>query len=177
MRVFPLAPEFGHDHWQGRFRLAIEVRRLTQERARTASGWRVRNHTTHYYLSTAEFSAKDCARYVREHWHIENRLHYVLDQSLGEDAARIRRNPGVVAALRHFALNLMRFNGEQCIAAALYDNALCLDNALNYKGIRWRCTTLTSIPARHLLTSPAGSPAGPAGTGACHALGTQSIDP
>jgi hypothetical protein len=46
------------------------------------------------------------AEAIRGHWGIENRLHYVLDTALGEDAIRIRKNPGVFAHLRHFALNL-----------------------------------------------------------------------
>ncbi|HEX6797921.1 MAG TPA: ISAs1 family transposase [Ktedonobacterales bacterium] len=32
-------------------------------------------------------------RLVREHWHIENRLHYVRDVTLGEDASQVRCAP------------------------------------------------------------------------------------
>lgn len=101
-------------------RQAIKVRRRTQVRARTASGWRVRNRTTHTTRpppgSVPETAPATCA-----------------STRLCQDAAR---NSGVFAASRHFALNLMRFNGEQCIATALFDNALCLDKPLNYKDIR-----------------------------------------
>ena len=47
---------------------------------------------------------------VRQHWGIENRLHYVLDVSLDEDACRIRKDNGaeVLAVLRHITLNLLR---------------------------------------------------------------------
>src|SRR5690349_3841795 len=52
-----------------------------------------------------------CAKAIRDHWHIENRSHYVRDGSFAEDASRIRRNPGIFARLRSFAANILRFNG------------------------------------------------------------------
>ena len=85
---------------------------------------------------TREASAETLAQAVRGHWGVENRLHHVLDVSLGEDASRIRKNPGVFAQLRHFALNLLRHNGQTNIRAALFDNALSLDRLLNYAGIK-----------------------------------------
>jgi hypothetical protein len=48
---------------------------------------------------------------IRDHWHIENRSHYVRDGSFAEDASRIRCNPGIFARLRSFAANILRFNG------------------------------------------------------------------
>lgn len=73
---------------------------------------------------------------MRRHWSIENGLHHVLDTALAEDASRIRRNPGVFACLRHFALNLLRGNGERNISQVLWRNALSLDRVLNYAGVR-----------------------------------------
>jgi predicted transposase YbfD/YdcC len=86
-------------------------------------------------LSSAEVSAREFARLVRQHWSIENSLHHVLDTTMAEDASRIRRNPGVFACLRQLALNLLRGNGERNISQALYRNALSLDKVLNYAGI------------------------------------------
>ena len=47
---------------------------------------------------------------VREHWGIENRLHWVLDMAFAEDSSRIRKDhaPQNLATLRHLALNLLR---------------------------------------------------------------------
>jgi predicted transposase YbfD/YdcC len=61
----------------------------------------------------------------REHWHIENRLHWVRDVSLGEDACRVRTGeaPEILAALRNAALRLMRSSGLTEIAAALRRHA------------------------------------------------------
>ena len=90
---------------------------------------------TAYYLSTATLSAVHAAYAIRAHWGIENRLHYVRDVTLGEDASRIRRNPGLFALLRRFALNLLRFNGVTHISLGLYDNALNFDRLLAYQGL------------------------------------------
>jgi hypothetical protein len=46
---------------------------------------------------------------VREHWRIENSLHYVRDVTLGEDASRVRCGaaPEVLAAFRNVAVHLL----------------------------------------------------------------------
>ena len=47
---------------------------------------------------------------MRQHWQIENGLHWILDVAFDEDACRIRRDnaPANWAILRHPALNLLR---------------------------------------------------------------------
>ena len=57
------------------------------------------------------------------------------DVTRREDASRIRRNPGLFAVLRSFALNLLRLNGIQNIRQALYDNALDFNLVLAYQGL------------------------------------------
>ena len=46
---------------------------------------------------------------VRGHWGIENQLHYVRDETLGEDRCRARKGatPQVLAALRNVAVFLL----------------------------------------------------------------------
>ena len=46
---------------------------------------------------------------VRDHWRIENCLHYVRDVTLGEDACRVRKGsaPQVLAALRNAVIHLL----------------------------------------------------------------------
>jgi predicted transposase YbfD/YdcC len=63
-----------------------------------------------YYLSSAPLDAKLFARAVRCHWHIENRLHWVLDVVFHEDLNRLRSGAGPqnMATIRHMALNLLR---------------------------------------------------------------------
>ena len=63
--------------------------------------------------------------WTRGHWGIENRLHYVRDVTMGEDADRTRSGsaPQVLAALRNAAISHLRLAGVNNIAAALRRNA------------------------------------------------------
>jgi hypothetical protein len=57
---------------------------------------------------------------VRGHWGIENRLHYVRDETLGEDRCRVRKGSAaeVLAALRNTAVHLLEGVKAQSKAAA-----------------------------------------------------------
>jgi hypothetical protein len=57
----------------------------------------------------------------RNHWSIENRLHWVRDVTFDEDRCRIRRGKGaqVMASLRNLAISLLRMAGAASIASAL----------------------------------------------------------
>ena len=67
-----------------------------------------------YYISshsgTPEYAAKHLGHIIRQHWAIENRLHWVLDMAFDEDRCRVRRGHGArnLAVLRKIALNLLR---------------------------------------------------------------------
>ena len=63
-----------------------------------------------YYISSAELSEERFAAAVRGHWGIENRLHWVLDATMGEDDCPIHRGNGaeIMACMRHMALNMLR---------------------------------------------------------------------
>jgi hypothetical protein len=53
--------------------------------------------------------AKRLLGLVREHWRVENCLHWVRDVTLGEDACRVRKGsaPQVLAALRNAVVHLL----------------------------------------------------------------------
>ncbi len=69
-------------------------------------------------------------RAIRAHWRIKNQAQYVRDVALGEDASRIRTQPGVMARIRSLALNILRANGVQNVSLALYANAVSFDQLL-----------------------------------------------
>jgi predicted transposase YbfD/YdcC len=76
-------------------------------------------------LTTQKASAADLLRIARDHWKIENCLHWVRDMSFGEDACRVRTGaaPQVLAGLRNASLRLLRASGLREIAAALRRHA------------------------------------------------------
>ena len=71
-------------------------------------------------LPPTEASPARLLRLIREHWRIENQLHYVRDVSAGEDACRVRTAsaPEVLAGMRNATLTVLRASGESNIAAA-----------------------------------------------------------
>jgi predicted transposase YbfD/YdcC len=60
------------------------------------------------------------AAWVRSHWEIENRLHWVRDVTYLEDNSLVRTGnaPRVMASLCSLAISLLRLDGEDNIAAA-----------------------------------------------------------
>jgi predicted transposase YbfD/YdcC len=64
-------------------------------------------------LSPVQASAKDLLAFVRQHWAIENRLHYRRDVALREDDCQVRKGeaPRVLAVLNSCLLALLDFIG------------------------------------------------------------------
>jgi predicted transposase YbfD/YdcC len=63
-----------------------------------------------YYLSSLPLDVKTFARAVREHWGVENQLHWVLDVQLNEDQNRARCGHAAenLGLLRRLVLNQLR---------------------------------------------------------------------
>ena len=74
------------------------------------------------YLITSDRNADPAtlAAWVRGHWEIENRLHWVRDVTYQEDKSLVRTGnaPRVMASLRGLAISLLRIDGHSNIAAA-----------------------------------------------------------
>lgn len=68
-----------------------------------------------YYLSSLKADAKEFARAVREHWSIENQLHWSLDVSFREDQCRVRIQKAAenFALLRRMALYILKQDKTQ----------------------------------------------------------------
>ena len=56
----------------------------------------------------------------REHWHIENGVHWVRDKDFGEDESRARSGtlPHALATMRNLAMNVLRIYGQEPIKDA-----------------------------------------------------------
>ena len=65
------------------------------------------------------------ATWVRGHWSIEARLHWVRDVTFGEDHSQVRTDHGPtnLAALRTLAINALRLTGHTNMAAGLREHA------------------------------------------------------
>jgi predicted transposase YbfD/YdcC len=79
------------------------VARITSKRAKDKTVER-------YFLLSRRYTRQEVLCIVREHWTIENCLHWPLDVVLDEDLARNRKDnaPANIAVLRRLALNLAR---------------------------------------------------------------------
>ena len=62
-----------------------------------------------YYISSADLTAEKFAAGVREHWDVENGLHYKLDVAMNEDDCRVRTGaaPAMLASVRRLAINML----------------------------------------------------------------------
>lgn len=91
-----------HSAWNG-LRTAVMV-----QREREVAGEVSRE--TSYYISSLHNDPQILARAIRQHWGIENSLHWILDVTFREDDSRIRKDhaPENMAVLRHMALNMLK---------------------------------------------------------------------
>lgn len=102
--------------WPGH-KQVLEMRRTVTEKR---SG-KVRQEVTYAITSLSSKRARpgQLLKLWREHWHIENKLHWVRDVTFDEDRSQVRagRIPQVMAALRNAAISLLRVCGAENIAA------------------------------------------------------------
>lgn len=80
-----------------------------------------------YFIGSKRCSARRYGQALRNHWRIENNLHWQLDVSFAEDASRIQKRHGGenFALLRRLALGLLkRHPGKASIKGKRYEAAL-----------------------------------------------------
>lgn len=106
------------------------VARLTS--LRRVNGQEGEPFVRHYVMSRA-FSATRALKIIREHWGIENQLHWVLDVVFDEDRARNRKDHGPenLSIIRKLALNILRSHPDRAslrrkVKRAGWDNAFLL---------------------------------------------------
>ena len=82
--------------------------RIEAERYHKATGKTERE--TRYYITSLKPDAARLNRVVRQHWGIENKLHWVLDVGFGEDLSRKRAGHAAqnFSLLNRIALNMLK---------------------------------------------------------------------
>jgi predicted transposase YbfD/YdcC len=76
---------------------------------RTRHLWNQTTHEIQFYLSSLPSDSPRIAPAIRQHWGIENSLHWTLDVTFGEDACRVRslHAPHNLGLVRRFAVNTL----------------------------------------------------------------------
>ena len=113
---------------------ARQVIQITRDRVAVATGERSREVV--YAICSVAFEhahPRVIATWLREHWSIENAVHWVRDVTFDEDRSTVRTGtaPQVMASLRNTALNLHRLAGSDNIAEACRVTAFSADRGLN----------------------------------------------
>lgn len=106
----------GYTDWPGHEQV-LELRRTVTDKRSGKTRQEVAYAITS--LSSERASARQLLKLWREHWHIENKLHWVRDVTFDEDRSQVRtgRIPQVMATLRNAAISLLRVCGAENIAA------------------------------------------------------------
>ena len=88
--------------WKGLKRIGVAISETVRD-GKTSDAVR-------YYILSKRMGVRSFAAAVRGHWSIENRLHWQLDVTFGEDQCRLRKGHADAnfSALRRMALSLLK---------------------------------------------------------------------
>jgi predicted transposase YbfD/YdcC len=91
-----------HEAWAG-LQSIVRVQRERQQAEKV-------QEETAFYISSLANDAKTILNATRQHWAIENSLHWLLDVTFREDDSRIRAGNSSqnMTVLRHLALNILK---------------------------------------------------------------------
>lgn len=122
-----LPPESLKETWAG-LRRFIHVERLVGRKGKTSQ-----KHS-YYISSVCVDEAEVFAMGIRNHWSIENRLHWVKDVIQHEDRSGIRKGNGVetLSVLKNVAINICREHGFDSIKAAAIHFASNVKELMKY---------------------------------------------
>jgi predicted transposase YbfD/YdcC len=87
--------------WQAKTIAAVQLDRQTQQKGASL---------VRYFISSKKLNAEEVLQATRQHWHVENRLHWVLDVAFSEDQSRARQGYAAenLATARQLVLNLLK---------------------------------------------------------------------
>lgn len=109
-----------HLDWPGVQQVCRVVRTITRQGETTTE--------VEYAITSADREQANAAQLLqwwRGHWGIENRLHWIRDETFGEDRSRVRTGhaPQILAGVRNAVINWLRAAKVTHVAAALRQNA------------------------------------------------------
>jgi predicted transposase YbfD/YdcC len=115
-----------------------QVFRIRRQVIKKSTG-EIREETVYGMTSLPEVQAgpKQLLSLLRQHWHIENKSHWVRDVVFDEDHSQVRCGniPQVMAALRNTVIGLLRLHGKKQITATLRRHAARPEEVLEFLGI------------------------------------------
>ena len=90
-----------HD-WPG-LRSVIVVESTREFRGKT-------ERETRLYISSLELTAEVVGQMIRDHWTVENNLHWVMDMVFRDDECRVRKDhaPANLTTIKHVAFNFLK---------------------------------------------------------------------
>ncbi|MEM6846328.1 MAG: ISAs1 family transposase [Bacteroidota bacterium] len=97
----------GTAEWKGLTHVAVV------EREREGNG-QISVNRSYYLCSVAGATAQQILEWSRNHWGIENNLHWVLDVAFGEDACKVTTGQGPInlATIRKLAIRIIQEDGQ-----------------------------------------------------------------
>lgn len=115
-----------HEKWEG-LKQGFELKRKRTIKGETTEEV-VYGMTS---LDPEKANAKRLLGLTRDHWGIENKLHYVRDVTLGEDGCRVRSGsaPQILAAIRNAVIHLLPEVEASSNAAAIRHLNNCPEKA------------------------------------------------
>jgi predicted transposase YbfD/YdcC len=65
---------------------------------------------TRLYISSLDLAAETVAQIIRDHWSVENNLHWVMDMVFRDDECRVRKDhaPANFATIKHASFNFLK---------------------------------------------------------------------
>jgi predicted transposase YbfD/YdcC len=124
-----------HEEWP-EIRIVIEV---TSERELVGIDKKP-TVSQRYYVINRALNLLELASCIREHWFVENRLHYVKDHTMREDFTVKRVNPYIFSMCIDASLNIMRHKGTTNISQETFINCMDFEGMLKkYSGYLQCC--------------------------------------
>jgi predicted transposase YbfD/YdcC len=127
--VFSAARAVANTEWKTLIKGIVRLTRDVLHRSAKTGLWSSTSEVA-YYLAGSAVSASHSGAAIRNHWHVENTLHYTRDVTFQEDQSRIRHNPGIFARIRSFGYNILRRNQTRTFSQDRYAAALAGLDAL-----------------------------------------------